>query len=61
MPKLNIYKRILEKNYGYIVKDLFLVRLHPNAEDQNYELIEVPDLSEQVTRLFEEKYLNNNL
>lgn len=59
--QLNIYKRILEKNYGYTVKDLFLVRLHPNAEDQNYELIEVPDLSEQVTRLFEEKYLNNNL
>lgn len=59
--QLNIYKYILEKNYDHIVKDLFLVILHPDSKENNFELIKVPDLTLQVTRLFHEKHLNNNL
>jgi len=51
--QLNIYKRIIEKNYNFIIKDLYLVRLHPNNEDNNYILIKAADLSDQVTRLLE--------
>jgi ATP-dependent exoDNAse (exonuclease V) beta subunit len=51
--QLNIYKRIIEKNYNFIIKDLYLVRLHPNNEDNNYILIKVADLSDEVTRLLE--------
>jgi hypothetical protein len=33
---------------------MFLVRLHPDAEEKNYELIELPDLSTEVKELFTE-------
>ncbi len=38
--QLNVYKYILEEKYGCSVKDLFLVRIHPDSDE--YELIEVP-------------------
>jgi ATP-dependent exoDNAse (exonuclease V) beta subunit len=53
--QLNTYKFILEKNYGKIIKDLFLVRLHPNASNETYELIVVPDLSRDIRELFERR------
>jgi hypothetical protein len=53
--QLNTYKAILEQKYGKIVKDLFLVRLHPEAEEKNYELIKLPDLSVELKDLFEER------
>ncbi len=53
--QLNTYKLILEQKYNKTVKDLYLVRLHPNAEENNYELIKVHDLSEEVTKLFNER------
>jgi ATP-dependent exoDNAse (exonuclease V) beta subunit len=53
--QLNTYKAILEQKYGKIVKNLFLVRLHPDAEEKNYELIELPDLSTEINDLFEER------
>jgi CRISPR/Cas system-associated exonuclease Cas4 (RecB family) len=53
--QLNTYKAILEQKYGKIVKNLFLVRLHPDAEEKNYELIELPDLSTEIKDLFEER------
>jgi hypothetical protein len=37
------------------VRDLFLVRLHPDAEECNYELIPLPDLSADVRALFLER------
>jgi len=52
--QLNTYKVILEDKYGKKVKDLFLVRLHPDATEENYELIKLPDLSSDVRSLFEE-------
>jgi len=53
--QLNTYKAILEQKYGKVVKNLFLVRLHPDAEEKNYELIELPDLSTEIKDLFEER------
>jgi len=53
--QLNTYKVILESKYGKTIKDLYLVRLHPEAEEKNYELIELPDLSKDIYELFEER------
>jgi ATP-dependent exoDNAse (exonuclease V) beta subunit len=53
--QLNTYKRILERKYGKTVTDLYLVRLHPDAEEKNYELIKLPDLSKEIDELFEER------
>jgi len=53
--QLNAYKYILETKYGKTVKDLFLVRLHPDAEEKNYELIKLPDLSIEINDLFQER------
>jgi hypothetical protein len=53
--QLNTYKAILEQKYGKKIKELFLVRLHPEAEERNYELIKLPDLSVEVKDLFLER------
>lgn len=53
--QLNTYKVILEQKYNKVIKDLFLVRLHPDAEEKNYELILLPDLSIEITNLFIER------
>lgn len=49
--QLNAYKMILETKYGKVVKDMFLVRLHPDSAD--YELIQVFDLKNDIQKLFE--------
>lgn len=56
--QLNTYKYILETKYGKTIKDLYLVRLHPEAEEKNYELISLPDLTTEIKELFEEKIKN---
>lgn len=56
--QLNTYKYILERKYGKKIKDLYLVRLHPEAEEKNYELVDLPDLSCEVSELFEERLEN---
>ena len=53
--QLNTYKRILERKYGKTVTDLYLVRLHPDAEEKNYELIKLPDLTKEIDELFEQR------
>ena len=53
--QLNTYKAILEEKYGKIVKELFLVRLHPDAEEKSYELIQVPILKKEIDDLFNER------
>lgn len=53
--QLNTYKSILENKYGKSVKELYLVRLHPDAEEKTYELIKLPDLSTEIKDLFAEK------
>jgi ATP-dependent exoDNAse (exonuclease V) beta subunit len=56
--QLNTYKTILERKYGKTVDSLYLVRLHPEAEEKSYELILLPELSREVTELFEERKTN---
>jgi len=53
--QLNTYKAILERKYGKIVSKLCLVRLHPDNEEQTYELLEVPILTKEIQELFEER------
>ena len=53
--QLNTYKMILEDKYGKIVTDLYLVRLHPECEDNTYELIKLPDLKKELIELFAER------
>jgi hypothetical protein len=48
--QLNAYKGILESKYGKVVKELVLVRLHPDSPD--YELIQVPDLKNDIISIF---------
>jgi ATP-dependent exoDNAse (exonuclease V) beta subunit len=53
--QLNTYKYILERKYNKKIRDLFLVRLHPEAEEKNYELITLPNLSTEIEDLFLER------
>jgi ATP-dependent exoDNAse (exonuclease V) beta subunit len=53
--QLNTYKKILEEKYGKTVTKLCLVRLHPNAEEKTYELLDVPILTKEISDLFEER------
>ena len=48
--QLNTYKALIEKNYGKTVTSMVLVCLYP--ENQSYQLLKVPDLSEEVGDLF---------
>lgn len=57
--QLNTYKAILERKYGKQIKELYLVKLHPDDPDNSYELIEVPILSEEINNLFQQR-LNLN-
>jgi hypothetical protein len=50
--QLNTYKEILERKYGLKIRDLFLVKLHPENRSKNFELIECADLSPEVKELF---------
>lgn len=51
--QLNVYKAILEKKYDKKVSIMRLVILHPNND--SYEVIKVPDLSEEVELMFKER------
>jgi len=51
--QLNTYKAIIERKYGKKVSELCLVRLHPDAEEETYDLLSVPDMQESVMQLFE--------
>jgi len=51
--QLNIYKAILEKNYNMIIKDLYLIRLHPENKNNTFEAIKIINLSDEVKELFE--------
>ena len=51
--QLNVYKTIIERNYGLKVRNLFLVQLHPDSEVNNYKLYPCADLSKEVDDMFE--------
>lgn len=52
--QLNIYKYILETKYNKIVNGLYLVRLHPEC-DNNFELIELPVLTIEINDLIQDR------
>ena len=56
--QLNTYKAILERKYGKTVTKLCLVRLHPDNEEETYELLDVPILTKEIQELFEERELS---
>jgi len=49
--QLAIYKYMMEKNYGFEVKDCFLVVLHPSQD--NYIKIHTKNMDEYVKKIFE--------
>jgi hypothetical protein len=51
--QLNIYKYILQTKYGKTIGELYLIVLHPEA--QNYQRIKLPDLQTEVHQLFEDR------
>lgn len=52
--QLNTYKAILEAKYNKTVRDLYLVRLHPDAREKTFELIKLPILAKEIQTLFVE-------
>lgn len=50
--QLNTYKAIIEEKYGMRVVGLCLVCLHPDNNNSNYKLIEVPVISKEIMDLF---------
>ena len=54
------YKTILEKNYQIEIKNMFLICLHPNNENNSYIKYEIPDLSKEIKNLFEIRYYEIN-
>lgn len=57
--QLNIYKAILEEKYSKKVTELYLVRLHPDTEENTYEIIHIPFLTIEVNDLFQERKRKN--
>ena len=51
--QLNIYRYILERNYAKSVSSMYLVRLH--SDQQDYEVIAIPDLSSEVELMLEKR------
>jgi len=51
--QLNIYKYILETKYDKKITDLYIIVLHPEA--QNYQRIKIPDLQSEVAELIMER------
>lgn len=56
--QLNVYKAILERKYEKKVKDLYLIRLHPNSVVESYELIKCADLQNEVTQLLKKRKID---
>ena len=42
--QLNVYKYIIEKNYGFKVKELAIVSMHPDNDNKSYKKFVVRDL-----------------
>jgi hypothetical protein len=51
--QLNIYKYILETKYGFQIKDLHLVVIHPENVCDNYEKIKLPFIQKDVKILLD--------
>jgi ATP-dependent exoDNAse (exonuclease V) beta subunit len=50
--QLNTYKAILQEKYGKTIKDLYLVRLHPNNPRKTFDIIKCANLDKEIADLF---------
>ena len=50
--QLNTYKAILQEKYGKTIKDLYLVRLHPNNPKKTFDIIKCANLDKEIADLF---------
>ena len=57
--QLNLYKAILENNYNKTVNQLALVVMHPDQDD--YEVIVVPNLAKEICAILNHRIETNNL
>jgi ATP-dependent exoDNAse (exonuclease V) beta subunit len=48
--QLNTYRHMLKRKYGIIVKQLFLVGIHP--DNPKYQMVEIPILEDTMEKLF---------
>ena len=55
--QLNMYKRILEKNYNKKIKDMYLVCLHPN--NNRFLRIKLKNLDKEIDLLWEKRITEN--
>jgi hypothetical protein len=53
--QLNTYKAIIERKYGRVVTDLYLVCLHPENKNKSYLRIKLPILQQEINDLFEHR------
>jgi hypothetical protein len=49
--QLNLYKHIIEKRYGFKVRDMYLVAFHPNYE--TYQKVQVKHMPDEVNALLD--------
>lgn len=56
--QLNIYKFLLERNYGKKVVGMFLIFLHPDNKNKSYIRIEVQDLQDKIKLLAAQRLTN---
>ena len=49
--QLNTYRYILEKNYGFKISGMYLIRIHPDNPYETYDRIEVHDLRKEIEDL----------
>jgi hypothetical protein len=57
--QLNLYKNILERLYGLVIKDLCLVVIHPNQS--GYRKIHVDAMQKQIGWILDERVRQNGL
>lgn len=57
--QLNLYRVILEKFYGKIVKEMFLVILHPNNKNEKYLRLDVKNMDKEIHLMLD--YRKNEL
>lgn len=51
--QLNLYKALLQKNYGINITTCALVCLHPENNNNNFQIHKVPDIQSIIMKLFE--------
>ena len=47
--QLNLYRKLVERYYGYKISSMYVVRFHPNAS--SFEVVEVVMMREETRRV----------